>query len=168
MKRSLLLVAIAIVAMSVSSCATSTEKATSSPTPAASSAPAAPDNVEQAVRQLDNERTQAILKGDTAFIERVYADDYVVIGVNGLVRDKAQVIADFKSGALKVESFKDDELKVRVYGDTAILTGRSTSKVKDKGQDTSGQSLFTRVYVKQNGQWKLATHHMSRVPQPQA
>src|SRR5262245_36921493 len=98
-------------------------------------------NVEQAIKQLDNERIQAIQKSDTAFLERVYADDYIVIGTNGAVRNKAQVIADIKSGALKVESIKDDELKVRVYGDTAILTGRSTSKVKDKGQDISGQSL---------------------------
>ncbi len=121
-------------------------------------------NVEQAIKQLDNERIQAILKSDTAFIERVYADDYVVIGANGSVRNKEQVIADFKSGALKVESLKDDELKVRVHGDTAILTGRSTSTVKDKGQDISGQSLFTRVYVKRNGQWRFATHHISRIP----
>src|SRR5262249_45096958 len=124
------------------------------------------ENVEQAVRQLDNDRTQAILKSDTLFIERVYADDYVVIGANGTVRNKAQVVADFKSGALKVESIKDDELKVRVYGDTAILTGRSTGKTIDKGQGISGQSLFTRVYVKRNGQWQLVTNHISRIPQP--
>lgn len=122
-------------------------------------------NVEQAIKQLDNERIQAIQKSDTAFIERVYADDYVVIGANGTVRSKAQVIADFKSGALKVESLKDDDLKVRVYGKTAVLTGRSTTKVKDKGQDISGQSLFTRVYVKRAGQWQFVTHHISRIPQ---
>jgi uncharacterized protein (TIGR02246 family) len=166
MKYSLLLMAIAVVMVSVSSCDTSAGKATSSPTAAASLTPASTENVEQAVRQLDNERTQAVLKSDTAFIERVYADDYVVIGANGSVRNKAQVIADFKSGALKLESYKDDELKVRVYGDTAILTGRSTGTTKDKGQEISGQFLFTRVYVNRNGQWRLATHHISKVTQP--
>jgi len=166
MKFSLLLIVIVVVMMSVSSCDTSTGKATSSPTAAASLTPASNENVDQAVRQLDNERTQAVLKSDTAFIERVYADDYVVIGANGSVRNKAQVIADLKSGALKLASYKDDELKVRVYGDTAILTGRSTGKQKDKGQEISGQFLFTRVYVKRNGQWQLVTHHISIVTQP--
>ncbi len=153
MKRTLVITMLAIAVSSLALGQTKSSKAKQS------------SNVEQAIKQLDNERMQAIQKSDTAFIERVYANDYVVIGANGTVRNKAQVIADFKSGALKVESLKDDELKVRVYGDTAILTGRSTSKVKDKGQDISGQSLFTRVYVKRNGQWQFVTHHMSRIPQ---
>ena len=168
MGRYLLVIAVAVGMMSASSCYTSPEKATSSPTSAAGLAAASTENVEQAVRQLDNERTQATQKSDTAFIERVYADDYVVIAANGRVRSKAQVVADYKSGVLKVESLKDDELKVRVYGDTAILTGRSTQKIKDNGQEISGQTLFTRVYAKRNGQWQFVTQHISRVTQPQA
>ena len=168
MSRYLLVISIAVGMMSASSCYTSPEKTTSSPTSAAGLAAASTENVEQAVRQLDNERTQATQKSDTTFIERVYADDYVVIAANGRVRSKAQVVADYKSGVLKVESLKDDELKVRVYGDTAILTGRSTQKIKDNGQEISGQTLFTRVYVKRNGQWQFVTQHISRVTQPQA
>jgi len=121
MSRYLLVIAVAVGMMSASSCNTTSGKATSSTTPATGLAAASTENVEQAVRQLDNERTQATQKSDTAFIERVYADDYVVIAANGRVRNKAQVVADYKSGVLKVESIKDDELKGRVYGDFVVI-----------------------------------------------
>jgi hypothetical protein len=58
---------------------------------------------------------------------------------------------DFKSGNLKYESFTLDECKVRVYWNTAVVTGLSTQKARDKDEDISGQFYFTRVYVNQSG-----------------
>jgi len=165
MKRSLLMMVIAVVMVSVSSCDPSRETATSSPTPSATSAPVSTENVEQAVTKLENERVQAIVGSDTLFIERVYADDYIVIGANGIVRDRAQVIADFKSGVAKTESLTNDNVKMRVYGDTVIVTGRSTQKGEYKGQPSISPTLFTRVYVKLNGQWRLVANHASSIPQ---
>jgi ketosteroid isomerase-like protein len=118
------------------------------------------------VRQLENERIQALLKGDAAFIERVYADDYSVVGANGIIRNKSQVVEELKAGGIKVESIKNDDLEARVYGDTVILTGHTTQTVRDRGQTSSGQVLFTRVYVKRNNGWQLASQHMSTVPPP--
>src|SRR3990172_1272552 len=91
MKRSLLTIVLPVVMVAISSCGTSPEPATS--------APASTENVEQAVTQLENERVPALLRSDTAFIERVYIDDYVVTGANGVVRTRTDVIADMKSGA---------------------------------------------------------------------
>jgi ketosteroid isomerase-like protein len=165
MKRSSPVLATAFIVLLASSCSTP-ESTTSTPTPAASSAPASPESVKQAVRQLENERIQALLKGDAAFIERVYADDYSVVGANGIIRNKSQVVDELKAGGIKVESIKNDDLETRVYGDTVILTGHTTQTVRDRGQTSSGQVLFTRVYVKRNNGWQLASQHMSSVPPP--
>jgi ketosteroid isomerase-like protein len=144
-----------VTAVAVSSC--------SAPDPAPSTAAAEPaaassDNAEESVMQLENERTPALVKGDTAFIERVYADDYMVTGANGVVRDKAAVIADMKSGAQTFESMTNDVAKVRVYGDTAVVTGRATQKGQYKGQPSASPTAFTRVYVRRNGQWQLVAN----------
>ena len=165
MSRYILVISIAVGMMFASSCNTSPEKATSSSTPAATSAPTSTENVEQAIRQLVNERDQAVQRGDTAAIDRIYADDYISTNIYGVVRTKSQVIEDFKSGALKIESVTSDEVNVRAHGDTAIVTGRTTMKVQDRGRDTSGQSRFTQVYMKRNGRWQIVAFQLTRIAQ---
>jgi hypothetical protein len=118
---------------------------------------------EREVLRLENERVQALLRGDTVALDRVYSDDYTVMSTIGLVKNKADVMQDFKSGNLKYESFTLDECKVRIYGNTAVVTGLSTQKARDKGQDISGQFYFTRVYVKQSGRWQIVANHQSRM-----
>jgi uncharacterized protein (TIGR02246 family) len=166
MKRNLLFLAITVLTASVCSCATGNESATSSSTPAAVTTPASTENVEQTIRRLENERAQAIVRGDTATLEWIYADDFSNVGSSGAIRNKAQLIEDNKSGALKLESQTLDNVNVRVYGDAAIVTGLATLKGQDKGRDINGQFRFTRVYVKRNGQWQLVAAHNSRVVQP--
>ena len=165
MKRNLWLTAIALLTASLCSCAAGNESAASSPTPVATATPAATENVEQTIRQLETERSQAILRGDFATLERVYADDFSMVSTSGAVRNKAQFIADHKSGVLKTESQTFADVNVRVYGDAAVVTGLMTQKGRDKGKDVSGQIRFTRVYVKRNGQWQFVAGHNSRAAQ---
>lgn len=165
MKRNLFLI-IAVLTASLCSCAVGNQSAASLSTPVAAATSAQTENVEQTIRRLDSERSQAIVRGDTATLERIYADDYSNVGTSGAVRNKAQAIADNKSGALKIESQSFDNVNVRVYGDAAIVTGLVTQKGQDKGKDISGQIRFTRVYVKRNGQWRIVAGHSSRVAQP--
>lgn len=120
--------------------------------------------VERAIRQLEKERVQALLHSDTAFMERNYADNYMTTGANGLVRNRTEVIADLKSGAIKYESMSHDDVRLRVYGNTVIVTGLDSVKGVDKGQDITGQRRFTRVWVKQGGRWLLVANQTTRVP----
>jgi len=119
---------------------------------------------ESSITKLESERVQALLKGDAAFIERNYAADYITTGATGLVRNKAEVIADLKSGAIKYESMTHDDVKIRVYGNTVVVIGLDSVKGVDKGQDISGRRRFTRVWVKQDGRWRLVANHTTRVP----
>src|SRR5687767_10982097 len=115
--------------------------------------------VEGSISKLESERVQALLRSDTAFIERNYAADYMTTGASGLVRNKTEVIADLKSGAIKYESMSHDDVRIRVYRDTVIVTGLDSVKGVDKGQDISGRRRFTRVWVKQGGRWQLVANH---------
>src|SRR6476646_2717852 len=123
-------------------------------------------SIEQVIRQVDHERIQAQIGADAAALDRIYADDFIGVGPSGTVRTKAQVISDFTSGDLKFQSITTDDVQVRVYGNTAVETGRSTMIGQDKGQTVPRDTRFTRVWVKQQGRWRLvANHYSSRIAQ---
>jgi len=105
------------------------------------------------IEHLEEARNQAILKSDAASIEKMTSDDYTFITLKGELRTKAEIVKGFSSGSFKYESRTISDLKVRVYGDTAVVTGRSIQKGVENGKDYSGDYWFTRVYVKQNNAW---------------
>jgi ketosteroid isomerase-like protein len=122
------------------------------------------DSVEQAVMQMEEELRVAITKSDTKTYRRIVGDDYVFTNQDAVVRTKAQVVAAYDSGSLKYESIKFDEIKVHPYGDTAVVTGRSTQTGQDNGKDIRGQFRYTRVYVKRQGRWQLVATQATRIP----
>jgi uncharacterized protein (TIGR02246 family) len=118
-------------------------------------------SVEQTIRQLDNERIQAQIHADATALDRIYAEDFIGIGPSGTVRHKPQVLSDFTSGHLKFQSITTDEVQVRVYENTAVETGLSTMVGQDKGKAVPRDNRFTRVWVKQQGRWRLVANHYS-------
>ncbi len=120
-------------------------------------------NDEQIIKQLEQEWADALMKRDQAAIDRIRSADWVLTDPEGALIAKAQADADLKSGTVKFESFKLDEMKVRVYGDTAVVHGLETRKSSYKGKDTSGQYRFTDVFVKRNGRWQAIATHVTRV-----
>jgi ketosteroid isomerase-like protein len=118
-------------------------------------------SVDQVIRQVDHERIQAQIGADAVALKRIYADDFIGIGPSGTVRTKPQVIADFTSGDLKFQSITTDDVRVRVYGNTAVETGRSTMIGQDKGKTVPRDNRFTRVWIKQQGRWRLVSNHYS-------
>ena len=112
-----------------------------------------PSSTEQEIQSLENERNRAIVSGDAAALERMTADDYTFITLRGELRSKSEIVKGFKTESFKYDSRTISDLKIRVYGDTAIVTGRSTQKGAENGKDYSGDYRFTRVYAKQNGRW---------------
>src|SRR3954468_14339364 len=118
-------------------------------------------SVEETIRKLDNERIQAQIHADATALGRIYAADFIGVGPSGRVRTKPQVISDFTSGDLKFQSITTDDVQVRVYENTAVETGRSTMIGQDKGQTVPRDNRFTRVWVKQQGRWRLVANHYS-------
>ena len=119
------------------------------------------EGVGETIRKLDNERIQAQIHADAVALDRIYADDFIGVGPSGRVRTKPQVISDFTSGDLKFQSITTDEVKVRIYENTAVETGLSTMLGQDKGKAVPRDTRFTRVWVKQQGDWRLVANHYS-------
>jgi uncharacterized protein (TIGR02246 family) len=118
-------------------------------------------SVRGAIRKLDDERIQAQIHADAVALDRLYADDFIGVGPSGTVRTKPQVIADFTSGSLTFQSITTDDVHVRVYGNTAVETGRSTMNGQEQGKTVPQHTRFTRVWVKQQGRWRLVANHYS-------
>ncbi len=135
-----------------------------------SETPSSADNktAEQEVRQMIEQYRTALVKGDTAALERIWADDYTFINASGVVLTKAERLANQKSGATKLGTIETDpDMKIRVYGgDVAIAISRVTIKGQYSGKATSGQFQASIVWVKLPSGWQLVCNQITPVTSP--
>ena len=80
-------------------------------------------SAEEEIKSQEQERNVAILNGDAAALDRMTADDYTFITLRGELRTKSEIVKGFQSGSFKYESRQISDLTIRVYGDTAVVTG---------------------------------------------
>lgn len=113
-------------------------------------------SVEQTIMNMEQEMTDAFLKGDMSVFDKYTTDNTIFTDPVGMMMNKAQLTTQFKSGDLKLESSKIDGMKVQMFGgNTAVATYMTTDKGMYKGRDISGQYRWTDVFVKMNGKWKM-------------
>ena len=110
--------------------------------------------VEEQIMKMERDRAVAVVKADVATLEGLTSDDYFLINANGQMSDKATTMKNIKTGVIKLTSNEVSDMKVRVYGDTAVVMGKSTAKGSIGGRELKGPVMFTRVYVKKNGKWQ--------------
>jgi len=122
-------------------------------------------SVEQELIRLENDWVDAWVKGDIAFHDRIMSDDYTWISPWGETFTKADNLALINSGEDVITSWVLADMKVRVYGDTAVVTGQSTIKETYKGEDVSGQERWTHTWVKRVGSWQCVAAHSSEIAQ---
>ncbi len=133
--------------------------------PAQTPAPAKPGAVEQELLKLFNDWMEAEVKADFAFIDAVLADDWESTDPAGNVWNKAQFMGGLKSGQGAVQSFTLENMKARLYGDTAIVTGIMNAKQTFQGNDISGRYQCTDTLIKRNGRWQVVATHLSALAQ---
>ena len=121
---------------------------------------------EQALMKIEQDMLAALLKKDAAGFGRHFADDAVLTTPDGTVQTRAQLLADVKSGDLVLESSAFSDMKVRVYGDAAVVTYTTTDKGKYKQQDISGRFRWTDVFVRRAGEWKLVAGQGTPIQPP--
>ncbi len=134
---------------------------------AAASAPAAgPD--EAAVLAAQKERMQAMVRGDVEALGRLMADDLTYTHASGVIDTKASLLSSIKSGKLKYKSIDPGQPRVRIYGNTGILTGTATVQVESTMAGPAPfQIHFTDVYVKKgDGSWQAVAWQSTRPPAP--
>jgi len=123
-------------------------------------------SVEQQLKKLEVVWGDAGIKKDFAALDRVLADDYASIDENGNVQTKAQGIAALKSGEDVNTSQVLSDMKVRVYGDTAVVTGKYVATGTHKGQKNDATGMFTDVWVKHGTSWQCVAEHTSKFAKP--
>ena len=128
--------------------------------------PRDPARDERELTQLVKELKEAVVKADVAVLERVLHGDYVHHGPRGMVENRAQYLENRKARRVDFESLVPDEIKVRVYGDTAIVTGRSTAKGKDQYGKMDEQRRWTHVLVRRDGRWQFVHYQGTPISQP--
>lgn len=165
MKRILIIAMLTIAAAAFSACNANQEKAASSTAANAAATPTPSGNVEQEVKQVEQEFVQADLKKDIAWYERHWADELVsTTGRTGKVTNKAEELAGAKDPASVVTSENIEVRQVQAYGDVAVATGKYAVKGKDKDGPFDRHGLFTDVWVKRDGRWQVVASHSSLIP----
>ena len=112
------------------------------------------------VREAANGWTQAAVKQDAAGLQRYMADDLQYAHAGGQTQNKEQYIAAVTKGPAHYESFTFSDLKIKLYGKAAVLTG--FVDVKMVGQDTFRVRTL-QVYTENNGQWQMSAHQSTRL-----
>ena len=155
MKQVLIVVALVIFSCSFASAQTTPER------------PHENEGTEQVILQLENEGREATLKNDIEANNRLLADNWMNINPDGSITTKAKLMELLKDGSFKIMSIDNDEVKVRVFGESAVVTGRSTTKRAGQGNKAvTRQVRFTRVYARRQGRWQVVSAHNTLISQP--
>ena len=120
---------------------------------------------EQALIKIQHEWAEARLKRDSSFPQRIEADDFTVVWFNGTTVSKEEDLKSYESTDTVFTDFKIDDLKVRFYGDMAIVVGQGSIKAHTKTQDLSGKYVWTDTFVKQRGAWTAVGSQVTPVVQ---
>jgi ketosteroid isomerase-like protein len=122
------------------------------------------DRLHREIENLESQWRAALMQNDVATINRLLADDYLGINPNGTLETKADALAQRRAGTTKISTIDPINLKVRVYGDTAVVTSQVQIQGHDGDRDISGRYHYTRVYSRRSGEWKVVSFEASRIP----
>jgi ketosteroid isomerase-like protein len=115
--------------------------------------------------KAEDARYAAQTKSDFDALERLYGDDLVYVHSSAVVDSKASYIDRQRSG-LHYHVIRPSDVKVRVFGCLAIITGRGDYEVTQNGQDSSPHLLFTAVWAKRGPNVQFVSWESTPIPKP--
>jgi ketosteroid isomerase-like protein len=107
---------------------------------------------------------QAIVRKDRAAIEANMADDFRQIDGAGNVETKQSFVDDLMSPDLVIEPYQVEDFDVRLYGDVALLAGRTRMTGRYQGKPFSSHYRYIDIYVKRGGAWQIVSVQISKIP----
>jgi len=120
-------------------------------------------SVEQEIIKLESEKDAAFERGDRGVLGRIYADDYVAVAANGAETTKKEVLGIFVRPQVW-EQYRSEDLKVRVFGEVAVVTGLLKRKwYRDIKPQDNDPLRYTNVYARRQGEWKIVASQFTRV-----
>ena len=119
--------------------------------------------MEEELLKLERAFADAIIKNDLESIGRIVADDWIIVDPNGEIVDRTGFFEVIKSGALTHDIMESEDFRVRVYGESAVVTAITSTKGKFRGQEFSTRERATDVFVKREGRWQCVLTHLTRL-----
>ena len=113
---------------------------------------------------LENRRFEAMTKQDAQALDEILADDLIYTHSSARVETKTEFISSLTSGRTRYKSVEPDDVKVRQYGDTAVITGHAWIHVNSNGRDNKFQVRFTDVYAKRDDVWRMVAWQSTKLP----
>jgi ketosteroid isomerase-like protein len=117
------------------------------------------------LQRLENVWNTAHEQGDTKTLDTLWADDLEVAVPKMPVMTKTDVLNFSRSGRMKFSRYATSDLRIRVYGDAAVVTGRLQRTRTLNGKEVSDDWRFTKVYIRQEHQWRVVAFHASDTAQ---
>ena len=118
--------------------------------------------VEEELLRLEHEFGQAMIQNDADAIGRFLADDWIIIDPDGGIIDRTRFLDAIKSGSLSHEVMDSQDVRVRIYGNTALVTALTTTNGKFMGQEFTTKERATDVFVRDSGRWRCLITHLTR------
>jgi ketosteroid isomerase-like protein len=120
----------------------------------------------QGQRVLVEERAlqAAMLAGDVAELDRLLHPQLLAVGPDGQLMDKAGDLESHRSGVLQIAELQEEEVHVKVFGDTAVTFVVLAYRAKIAGDDVSGRMRYTRTWARAGDPWRVVAAHISPVP----
>ena len=115
---------------------------------------------ENELKRIEVKRSQAIKDKDLKTLENIYAEDFRGVAANGQVVNRKQLMEVFKNTGSQL-LFATDEIEVRIYGSTAVVTGRLTAQISTG--ETVNEARFIHVYLKRKGRWQFVQGQSTNV-----
>ena len=106
---------------------------------------------------------RAMVTNDAAAIGAFMADDWVIVGSDGSVCDRATFLSLVESGTVTHDVMTSEDLRVRVYGDAAVVTASGVSAGMYQGQPFREVERSSSVFIRQSGRWRCVLTHLSRL-----
>ena len=116
------------------------------------------------LKQIENDWVDAQKTKNAEKLGDILADNWVGLGWDGKRTDKAKALAEMKTPGNSLDTLEMGPMTVRVFGNTAVVTGSDTEKSMEDGKDTSGKYVWTDVFVKQNGKWRAVASQSTKLP----
>jgi ketosteroid isomerase-like protein len=114
---------------------------------------------------LESVWNEAHLRGDVNALDRLWADDLIVTVPNMPVMTKENAIGISRSGRLKFKRYETSDIRIRLYGEAAVVTGQVERTRELDGRDVHDKWRFTKVYIRREGRWQVVAWHASTVEQ---
>ena len=109
----------------------------------------------ETLRDLNAKYDKALVTGDVEALDRIYSEDFTYTNPDGVLRSRAEQLAFVRAGKLGLASGRSDDIRVHVYGDFAVITGRFNGAIRRAGGTVAFRERYTTAWLKHTGRWVL-------------